>query len=110
MEKSDSNHVLQGIQMKLPRLIKTYCPYRRRHTNHDVERVKKKRASELKWGQRRFRKVTAGYGGFPRPKPEGREKPTKRVHLRYRCKECNKAHNVVGRRASKFELVEVHKS
>ena len=31
---------------------------------HTVERVKKKRASELKWGQRRFRKVMAGYRGF----------------------------------------------
>ena len=96
--------------MKLPRLIKTYCPYCQHHTDHDVERVKKKRASELKWGQRRFRRVTAGYGGFPRPKPEGREKPTKRIHLRYRCKSCSKAHNTVCRRANKFELIEVHKS
>ncbi|MBO4551993.1 MAG: 50S ribosomal protein L44e, partial [Candidatus Methanomethylophilaceae archaeon] len=47
--------------MKMPRTIKTYCPYCQAHTTHDVERVKKKKASELKWGQRRFRKVTAGY-------------------------------------------------
>ena len=96
--------------MKLPRTIKTYCPYCEHHTIHEVERVKKRRASELKWGQRRFRRVTAGYGGFPRPKPEGREKPTRRVYLRYRCKECGKAHNVTGIRAKKFELIEVHKS
>ena len=59
--------------MKLPRKVMTYCPSCKKHTSHEVERVKKKRASELKWGQRRFRRVTAGYGGFPRPKPEGRE-------------------------------------
>ena len=54
------------------------------------------------------RRVTRGYGGFPRPKPEGREKPTKRVHLRYRCKTCKKAHQRPAWRAKKFELVEVH--
>jgi len=52
--------------------------------------------------------VTRGYGGVPRPKPEGREKPTKKLHLRFRCKACKKAHQRVGIRAKKFELVEVH--
>ena len=87
-----------------PAIIKTYCPYCKHHTEHAIERVKKKKASELKWGQRRFRRVTAGYGGYPRPKPEGREKPTKRVHLRYRCKECGKAHQKEGIRSKKFEI------
>ncbi len=92
--------------MKMPRTINTYCPYCKTHTPHEVERVKKKKASELKWGQRRFRRVTSGYGGFPRPKPEGREKPTKRVLLRYRCKQCNKAHQKSCFRAKQFELTE----
>lgn len=94
------------ITVKLPRIISTYCPHCKVHSDHDVERVKKKKASELKWGQRRFRKVTAGYGGFPRPKPEGREKPTKRINLRYRCKTCKKAHLKACFRAKKFELTE----
>ena len=59
--------------VKMPRQIKRYSPSAGKHTMHTVERVKKKRASELKWGQRRFRKVMAGYRGFPRPKPDGRE-------------------------------------
>jgi large subunit ribosomal protein L44e len=92
--------------MKMPRIINTYCPYCKTHTAHEVERVKKKKPSELKWGQRRFRKVTSGYGGFPRPKPEGREKPTKRVLLRYRCTQCNKAHQKSCIRAKHFELKE----
>ena len=54
----------------------------------------------------RFRKVTAGYGGFPRPKPEGREKPTKRINLRYRCTQCKKANVSPCIRAKKFELTE----
>jgi large subunit ribosomal protein L44e len=95
--------------MKLPRTVKRYCPSAkcRKHQDHDVERVKKRKASELSWGQRRFRKVTSGYTGFPRPKPEGREKPTKRIFLKYVCKVCKKAHQPNAFRAKKFELVEV---
>lgn len=92
--------------MKMPRNQKRYCPKCETHTLQEVERIKKKRASEHKWGQRRFRKVTAGYGGFPRPKPEGREKPTKRINIRYKCKTCGKMQQPASFRAKKFELVE----
>ena len=92
--------------VKMPRKVKRYSPSAGRHTEHTVERVKKRRASELKWGQRRFRRVTAGYRGFPRPKPEGREKPTKRINLIFRCTETGKAHSPAGQRAKKFELVD----
>ena len=95
--------------MKMPQRIRGYCPFCNKHTELEVERVKNRPRSELRAGQRRFRRVTAGYGGFPRPKPEGREKPTKRIHLRFRCRECKKAHQRPGIRAKKFELVEVHK-
>ena len=91
--------------VKMPRKVMRYSPSAGKHTEHTVERVKKKRASELKWGQRRFRRVTAGYRGFPRPKPSG-EKPTKRVNLVYRCTETGKAHSPTGKRARKFELVD----
>ena len=92
--------------MKMPRTVKRYCPQCRTHTPQEVDKVKKKRASELAWGQRRFRKVTSGYGGFPRPKPEGREKPTKRVNLKYKCKTCGKAWQSPSIRAKRFELTE----
>ena len=91
--------------VKMPRKIMRYRPSAGKHTEHTVERVKKRRASELKWGQRRFRKVTSGYRGFPRPKPSG-DKPTKRVNLLYRCSETGKAHQPAAQRAKKFELVE----
>ena len=86
--------------------LKKYCRWCKKHTPHDVERVKKRRASELSWGQRRFRKVTSGYTGFPRPKPEGREKPTKKIFLKYVCKTCGRAHQPTAQRAKKFELKE----
>ena len=90
--------------MQRPRKIKRYCPKCKKHTTHDVDRIKKKRASELKQGQRRFRRVMAGYRGFPRPKPEGREKATRRVALKYTCTECKKSHQPASIRAKKFEL------
>lgn len=93
--------------MKMPRYIKRYCPSCKVHTDHEVDKVKKRRASELKWGQRRFRTVTAGYGGFPRPKPEGREKPTKRIQLKYKCKQCGKSHQSASFRIKKFEIKEL---
>jgi large subunit ribosomal protein L44e len=95
--------------MKRPRLMKRYCPSCKKHQEHEAERTKKRKASELKWGQRRFRRVMAGYRGFPRPKPEGREKPTRRVNLRYRCQECKKAHHGVSVRAKRFEITEAHR-
>ena len=92
--------------VKMPRQIKRYSPSLKKHTLHTVERIKKRRASELKCGQRRFRRVTAGYRGFPRPKPEGREKPTKRVNIMFRCTESGKAHNAPCQRSKKFELTD----
>ncbi len=92
--------------VKMPRNVKRYCPKCKQHKEMEVERVKKKRASELKSGQRSFRRVTAGYGGFPRPKPEGREKPTKRILLRYVCSDCGKKVQPAAQRARKFELTE----
>ncbi|MGC8581252.1 MAG: 50S ribosomal protein L44e [Thermoplasmata archaeon] len=91
--------------MKIPKTIKAYCPYCKKHTEQEVDRVKKRKASELKWGQRRFRRATSGYGGFPRPQPKGREKPTKRANLKYKCTECNKSYQRPSFRAKKVEIV-----
>ena len=56
--------------MKMPKEKRTYCPHCKKHTMHEVHTSKKRKASELKWGQRQFRRVTAGYRGYPRPLPE----------------------------------------
>jgi len=92
--------------MQKPRKIKRYCPSCKKHTIHDVEKIKKKKASELKQGQRRFRRVMKGYRGFPRPKPEGREKTSRRVALRYACSVCHKIHQPPSIRSKKFEVGE----
>ena len=92
--------------MRKPRKIKRYCPSCKKHTTHEVEKMKKKPASELKQGQRRFRRVMRGYGGFPRPKPEGREKTSRRAALRYTCSVCHKMHQPPSQRTKKLEIGE----
>ncbi|MCW1296765.1 MAG: 50S ribosomal protein L44e [Candidatus Parvarchaeota archaeon] len=97
--------------MKIPKQIKRYCPYCRKHTLHKVIQVKSgKKRSSLSKGQRRFKKIMKGYGGFPRPKMEKGSKygakVTKKLDLRFKCTVCNKTHTQkYGRRTKKFELV-----
>jgi len=92
--------------MNIPKTQRRYCPYCKKHTECEVKRVssgKKKRT--LASGQRRFKRLMKGFGSFPRPKPEGRSKPTKKLDLRYKCKECGKQFTVgKGFRVKKFEL------
>jgi len=92
--------------MLRPRKIKRYCAKCKKHTIHEVHKIKKKKASELKQGQRRFRRVTSGYRGFPRPKPEGREKTSRRAPLLYSCSVCKKSHQPPSLRARKVEISE----
>ncbi len=91
--------------MKMPREKRTYCPSCKRHTIHEVRRVKKRKASEMKAGQRQFRRVLRGYGGFPRALPSG-SKPTKKVSLILRCKSCNKARSLRGFRVKVLTIEE----
>ena len=90
--------------MKIPKEKRTYCPHCKKHTMHEVHTAKKRKASELKWGQRQFRRVTAGYRGYPRPLPAG-NKPVKKLDLRLKCKECGKSHIKKSFRAGKAEFV-----
>jgi len=91
--------------MKIPKLQKRYCPYCKKHTEHDVKKVSGKKKSPLSEGERRFKRKMKGYGSFPKSNPKDREKPTKKLDLRYKCDICKKEH-VVGKgfRIKKFEL------
>ena len=95
--------------VKIPKETKRYCPKCRKSTLHKVTQVKSgKKRGTLTQGARRFKKKTAGYTGFPRPKPEkGKRfgvKLTKKVALLYTCKECKKSFpKKQGFRAKKVE-------
>ncbi len=92
--------------MNMPKTQRKYCRYCKKHTDHEVKRVsvskKKRRMAE---GQRRFKRKMKGFGSFPKENPKGREKPTRKLDLTYKCKECKKAHNIgKGFRVKKFEI------
>jgi large subunit ribosomal protein L44e len=94
--------------MKHPKTVRTYCPTCRKHTIHTVKQVKKKGRSKAhpeSQSAKRFQRKIKGYRGFPRPMPKGEGKPTKKLDLRFQCKECGKMHTKKGFRVKKFELV-----
>jgi len=82
--------------MKVVKKQKRYCPYCKKHTEQKVVVAKSKprpktKKGALKWGVRQFARVSAGYGGSPRIKPES-VKTSKHVALRYECAVCKKKH------------------
>ncbi len=94
--------------MEVPQIMRRYCPTCKKHTKQKIRREKvgatKRRTMAV--DQRRYNRKLAGYGGFPRPNPKGREKPTRKVDRRLKCEECGKE-NTPGKgfRVKKFELV-----
>lgn len=101
--------------MKLPKLVKRYCPYCKKHTEHKVLQSKKKNPSSLTRGSKyraRKRGAARGHGNmgrYSRPamskwKMSGKKK-SKKTDLRYECKVCNKQHmQKKGKRAKKVEF------
>jgi large subunit ribosomal protein L44e len=90
----------------MPKRMRIYCPFCGTHTMHEVEKVKKGRASSLNWivRQKKRRSGIGNSGKFS--KVPGGDKPTKKVFLRYTCTECKKSHQRTGFRVSKLEFVE----
>lgn len=92
--------------MEIPRTVKRFCPYCKKHTEHTIRKVgvgKIKR--RLASGQRRFKRKLKGFGSFPKSNPKGRAKPTRKLDLRYKCKKCGKEHTIgKGFRIKKFEF------
>jgi large subunit ribosomal protein L44e len=91
--------------MKYPKEVRIFCKFCKKHTLHRVSIAKKKPRRKLAVGQRRFLRKLMGYTGFPKEKPVGREKPTKKVDLRFECTECGKVHTKgKGFRVKKLEF------
>src|SRR3989475_7248763 len=67
--------------MKMPQRIRGYCPFCNKHVELEVERVKNRPRSELRAGQRRFRRGPARGGGVPPPQARGRGEPAQKNHL-----------------------------
>jgi large subunit ribosomal protein L44e len=91
--------------MKIPKKQKRYCNFCKKHTEHTVEEAKRKPRRQDTKSQRRFLRKMERYGSFPKENPKGREKPTRKVDLRYKCSVCNKRHTIgEGYRIKKVEI------
>ncbi len=102
--------------MKIPKIVKRYCPYCRKHTEHKVSQTKKKSPSSLKKGSKyraRKRGLARGKGNLGRySKPAiskfkmSGKKTTKKTDFRYQCSVCKKTHTQrQGIRAKRVEFV-----
>ncbi len=92
--------------MKLPKQIRRYCPYCRKHTLHAVDTAKQKARSAthpLSRGSNarmKLRGLIGGFGNLGRRSRKGpkdwkrKTKVTKRITVTYKCKICNKMHNI----------------
>ena len=103
--------------MKLPKEKNRYCPTCRKHTVHKVEIAKKKTLSTAhplsrggkKRAKMRGRLGTGNQGKYSKPPGGGKmkgKKQSKKIDLRFFCKECKKGHiNAYSKRAKKVEFV-----
>ena len=102
--------------MKKPKIVKRYCPYCKKHTEHKVSQTKKKNASTLSYGSKiraKRRGKARGCGNRGRySKPAVSKfkltgaKQSKKTDFRYECKECKKSHTQKrGIRAKRVEFV-----
>lgn len=102
--------------MKVPKAVRRYCPYCRKHTEHKLTQSKKKNPGSLTYGSKyraRLRGKARGYGNLGRySKPAitkwkmTGKKQTKKTDFRYECKVCKKSHaQKKGFRAKRIEFV-----
>lgn len=101
--------------MKIPKLRKRHCPYCKKHTEHSITQSKKGKARSMTYGSKvraKRRGVARGVGNrgrYSKPaiskfKSTGK-KASKKVDLRYTCKECKKTHvQKKGFRAKRVEF------
>ncbi len=91
--------------MKYPKKVRRYCPYCKKHTEHKVSKASRNKRRKDTKDERSAKRKRKGYGSFPFKNPKGRQKPTRKLDLRFKCAECGKKHTIgKGFRVKKFEL------
>lgn len=102
--------------MKMPKIIKRYCKFCKKHTEQKVEQTKRGAPSSMSYGSKvraRRRGEARGMGNMGRYSKKAitkfkmtGKKGTKKTDLRYTCKECKKTMvQNKGMRAKRVEFV-----
>ena len=92
--------------MKVPKVIVTYCPRCRQHTEHTVTIYKHGKRRTLAAGQRRYLRKLKGYGSKRKPEQKRFAKVTKKIVLKLGCNKCGYISHRKGIRLKRVELVE----
>jgi large subunit ribosomal protein L44e len=92
--------------MKVPKVIVTYCPRCKTHTEHSVTIYKHGKRRTLAQGQRRYLRKLQGYGSKRKPEQKRFAKVTKKVVLKLKCTKCGYIQHRKGIRLKRVELVE----
>uniref|UniRef100_A0A7J3YTZ3 Large ribosomal subunit protein eL42 n=1 Tax=Ignisphaera aggregans TaxID=334771 RepID=A0A7J3YTZ3_9CREN len=96
------------MSTKIPKVIVTYCPKCRSHTEHSVSIYKHGKRRTLSQGQRRYLRKQEGYGSKRKPEQKRFAKVTKKVVLKLKCSKCGYIAHRKGIRLKRAELVEKH--
>ena len=96
-----------GGFLKVPKVITTYCPRCRAHTEHSVSIYKHGKRRTLSEGQRRYLAKQEGYGSKRKPEQKRFAKVTKKTVLKLKCQKCGFTLHRRGLRLKKVELAEV---
>ncbi|MEM0026839.1 MAG: 50S ribosomal protein L44e [Ignisphaera sp.] len=94
--------------MKIPKVIITYCPKCKTHTEHSVAIYKHGKRRTLAQGQRRYLRKQEGYGSKRKPEQKRFAKVTKKVVLKLKCSKCGYTIHREGIRLKRAELAEKH--
>jgi large subunit ribosomal protein L44e len=91
--------------MKVPRIIMTYCPKCKTHTEHAVSIYKAGKRQGAKKGERDQERRKKGYGGQKFPLQHNQAKVSKKQMLLLKCNECDYTIQRKGIRLKKLEIV-----
>lgn len=102
--------------MKIPKKIKRYCPYCKKHTEHKVSQASSssirgalKRGGKSRVRKRGLRRGMGNLGRYSKPpvtKWKRKTKSTKKTNTIYTCTVCKKAHvQKKGKRTGKVQMI-----
>lgn len=89
--------------MKIPKAVRRYCPYCKKHTEHKISLVSSgrsrgalKRGAPVRARKRGLARGLGSHGKWPPSKPaitkwKRKTKATKKTNLLYSCKVCGKS-------------------
>jgi large subunit ribosomal protein L44e len=90
--------------MKIEKELHKFCPKCRTHTSQVVAIYKKAKDRKVAEGARRHAEDKKGYGGQKFPELKRTAKTTKKITLRYTCKNCQRKTVKEGIRLRKLEI------